>query len=115
MNFNYLRRIVQDASIEIDNIKECSIIAYNDIAEEFYLMISTDLGVTQILSQGPVSLSAPIYAKCEYLSFQTDAKKIQTYISKWLNDKDKAITQAEEIDREELKEKLVNIADYFGG
>lgn len=114
MNFNYLRRVVQDASIEIDNIKDCAVIAYNDHAEEFYLLISTDLGNTKILSEGPVSAAPPLYAKCEYLSFSTNDKTIQSYINRWLNDKEKAITQAEEIDKEELKEKFVNIADYFG-
>lgn len=115
MNFNYLARIVSDASIDIDNIKECGIIAYNDHGEEFYLIITTALGNTRLFSQGPISPNGNISdnVKCEYHSFATDDRKIKSFIYKWLNEKEKEITQAEEIDIDELRQKLVNIAEYI--
>ena len=53
MTFDYMERVVVDGQLEVEDIGQCVIQANNDIGEEFYLIIKTDLGWTEILEYGP--------------------------------------------------------------
>ena len=115
MIFEYLQRIVVDGQIDIENIGQCFLRAFNDFGEEFYLLIKTDLGITEVLEYGPctpdLELLPPSY-HVSYDRFDYSQTKIERIIEKFLNNPKRAITQVEEFsDLSELRDNLVNPVD----
>lgn len=110
MVFDYLSRIVVDASIDIDDICNCCIQAFNDAGEKYYLNICTDWGVTEIFEYGPVSLSDEPRKSIlwKYNRFDTDDNKIEKRIDGFLNEPRRFISQAILVDIDVLKSDLTN-------
>ena len=54
MEFEYLHQIVVGDTIDIDDIGNCAINAFNDAGEEYYLVVKTVLGWTEIFEFGPI-------------------------------------------------------------
>ena len=48
MQFDYLQRVTVDATINIEDIGNCAICAMNDSADEYYLVIQTEMGWTEV-------------------------------------------------------------------
>lgn len=114
MKFEYLQRVVVDADIEIDNIGDCVLEATNDLGEQFYLIIRTILGWTEILEYGPCLpdfelLSASYNIKYSRIEF--NMAKIERIIDKFLNDAKRVITQARLTTLEDIRDCLVNPID----
>ena len=59
MTFEYLQRIIVDAQLDVENIGECVIRGRNDLGEEYYLIIRTEMGWTEQLNYGPVTPEVP--------------------------------------------------------
>lgn len=115
MNFEYLVKIKKESSINIEDIGNCALDVFNDLAFEWLLLIRTKEGVTEIVEFGPIiaDLEYPP-AKMSYtydrISFAEG--KIINRIQKFLNDGYRNVTQAFEIDQKEAKEKMKNLVDY---
>lgn len=107
MTFDYLERVVVDGQLEVDNIGDCIIQANNDLGEEFYLIIKTELGWTEMIEYGPcvpdLSLLQMNY-QITYNRFEYNQGKIERSIDKFLNNPKRSITQA----------KLVELSDIYG-
>lgn len=54
MNFPYLRVSTTMDSLEVEDIGNCSIRAFNDEGEEYILIIDTNVGITRIFTYGPI-------------------------------------------------------------
>ena len=82
----------------------------------YYLMIKTSLGTASIMWFGPIVpdvelLPSGYESKFERMSFND--KKVQNWISKWLNDKEKQITAAYVIDEDKFMKNFRNLEIYM--
>lgn len=122
MTFEYLQRIIVDAQLDVDNIGECVILGRNDLGEEFYLIIKTDMGWTEQINFGPVTPEVdilPFNISLTYARFEFNQTKLMRAIDKFLNDPKKMITQADVIEigaiQGSIQESLYKIFPDMGG
>lgn len=112
MLFNYVRTLNYMDSIDIDDIGNCCIQAFNDYGLEWILKIETKLGWSTTKIFGPFEVNnnsmsdSFMYAKsaCEF-----NHKKIYKKIDDFINDSKKEITQVFLIEDDIYLEKLNNI------
>jgi hypothetical protein len=98
MTFEYLQRVVVDAELNVDDIGQCVILGRNDIGEESYLLIRTEMGWTEQITVGPVCPDIeilPFNVAILYSRYEYNQGKIERAIDKFLNDPKKMISQAE--------------------
>ena len=98
MTFEYLQRVVVDAELNVDDIGQCVILGRNDIGEESYLLIRTEMGWTEQITVGPVCPDIeilPFNIAILYSRYEYNQGKIERAIDKFLNDPKKMISQAE--------------------
>ena len=114
MTFEYLQRVVIDGTLEVDNIGDCVIQGNNDLGEFFYLIITTELGWTEILDYGPcvpdLELLSANYT-IRYQRIEYNQGKLERIIDKFLNDPKRMITQAKTVFLDDILEDLVNPID----
>lgn len=113
--FEYLARVVIDATLEVDDPGNCVILGRNDLGQEYYLVIKTVLGNTFVVSYGPITPDIedlPQSVGYWYEHFEFDARKIHKLIDKFLNDSRKAITQAEVTDIDSVKTNFKDLLTY---
>lgn len=114
MTFEYLQRVVVDAQIDIENIGECVLLGRNDVGEEFYLIIKTELGWTELLEYGPCVPDLellPYTYTITYNRIEYNQTKIERIIDKFLNNPKRMISQAEVVQLENIREFLINPID----
>lgn len=107
MTFEYLQRVVVDAQLDVDNIGECVLLGRNDLGEEFYLIVRTDMGWTEQINFGPVTPDVdilPFNINLTYARFEFNQTKLMRAIDKFLNDPKKMITQADVVELESIQE-----------
>lgn len=106
MTFEYLQRVVVDAQIDIENIGECVLVGRNDLGEEYYLIIRTDMGWTEQINFGPVTPEVdilPFNINLTYARFEFNQTKLMRAIDKFLNDPKKLITQADVVEMSSIQ------------
>ena len=121
MEFEYYYVKAFSDTLDIENLGNCFIEAYNDIGARYYLWIKTDFGFTKILQGGPFVGDGKIPCKNCSLQYEetsfTDAKMVKK-IQAFLNNPKYEITQAfnkqDEYDEQEKLSKLYNIIEYMG-
>lgn len=114
MTFDYLERVVVEGQLDVDNIGDCVIQANTDLGEEYYLIVKTELGWTEILDYGPVTPDLellPINYNIKYSRIEYNQSKIERIIDKFLNDAKRCITQAKVVELEDIYEFLINPID----
>lgn len=117
MNFKYLAKVTQEEDIEVENIGNCVIDAYNNLAFEWLLIINTVAGKTEIIEYGPIIADVETYLPASvsytYNKIDFSESKIIKRISSFLNDGYRNITQAFEIDIKEAKSKIKNMVEFL--
>ena len=116
MQFEYMHQIVVGDTLDVDDIGNCVIQAFNDLGEEFLLVIRTILGWTETFEYGPITPDikelpkdvSMIYHRREY-----SESKITKAIDSFLNNPYRNITQAMVIDVETAKKDMRNLIDYI--
>ena len=114
MTFDYLQRVTVDGQLEVENIGDCVIRANNDINQEFFLIIKTELGYTEVLEYGPMWIDMnelPSEYKVSYSRFEYNQSKIMNRIDKFLNNPRSIVTQATVTCLEEIIDYLINPID----
>lgn len=114
MTFDYLERVVVEGQLEVENIGQCVIKANNDLSEEFYLIIRTELGWTEMIEYGPCVPDLPLLQmnyQITYTRFEYNQNKLERAIDKFLNNPKRSITQAEVTDITEIRDFLINPVD----
>ena len=114
MTFEYLQRVVVEGELEVDNIGDCVLQANDDLGNEYYLIVKTLLGTTEIIEYGPLvpDLSIlPANYNIKYSRAEYNQGKIERAIDKFLNDGKRSITQAKVVTLEDITEFLVNPID----
>ena len=111
-HFEYGKSVSYLDSIEIENIGDCCIQAFNDMGEEYYLIVETRYGQTKVLEYGPFLGGAiPDFCYEKYSQFQYSENKIEKIIDKFLSSHE--LTQAVEIDMEDIENNLVDVKRYM--
>lgn len=85
----------------------------------FYLIAHSYMGSTTFYSWGPISedtgkLRSLSFFKCNVVTMEYKPVRIHKYISCWLDDREKLITAAAEIDEAEALKSCPNLLDYIG-
>ena len=114
MKFEYSQRVVVDAELDVDNIGNCCLRAFNDLGEAYYLIIKTELGYTETLEYGPCLVDLEMLQnnyQIKYSKFDYNEGKLERIIDKFLNEGKRAISQAEVCDLADIFENLVNPID----
>lgn len=116
-SFGYVRRVTEDDTLEIDDVKNCTIKANSDMGDSYYLTISTDNGWSTVLECGPIS-DIQIPGKARYITWNysympADSRKISKIIEVFLNNPRRAITQAEVCEYDDIKNELINPLDLI--
>lgn len=114
MTFDYLERVVVDGQLEVDDIGQCAILGRNDLGEEWYLFIKTELGWTEIIEWGPVIPDfdlLPATVNISYNRIEWSSYKIEKTIDKFLNNPKRGITQAQLTDVNEVRHLLITPID----
>ena len=111
MTFEYMQRIIVDGQLEVENIGQCVLLGRNDIGEEYYLIIKTVMGWTEILEYGPVNPDfdlLPFQYNITYNRIEYNQGKIERAIDKFLNNPKRVITQANVVELEDIIDYLIN-------
>ena len=114
MTFEYLERVVVEAQIDIDNIGDFNLLCRNDVGDEFYMIVRTELGWTQLLEYGPYTpdlAQLPLNYNIKYSRFEYNQGKLERAIDKFLNDPKRMISQAQLVEIENIRDFLVNPID----
>lgn len=109
MNFNYLKTETYNDSIDIEHIGNCTIVVNNDEAEEWYIDIHTDYGWSKVRQFGPLDIDkgeVGNYFSFILNGFEYNEKRLYKVINDFLNNPKHAITQVEEISREDFENRL---------
>lgn len=114
MTFEYLQRVVIDASLEIEDIGNCAIIGRNDFGEEFYFLTRTYDGETECIEYGPCQPDVNLLPTSVYLKYDRwiwNQPKLEKRINMFLNDPKKGISQADNSTYALIKSLIKNPVD----
>lgn len=118
-SFEYLYTMEATGHFDIDNIGNFAISCFNDIFEEYLLIVKTTQGWTQILSYGPEYKGDIHYdicmdtKDCKYDCIEFSSQKISSIVNRYINDPKKKITQVEVIDIKEAYDKINPIKELL--
>lgn len=116
MRFSYFKTVQVNDELEVEDIGNCAIRAFNDRGFEWILITKTDLGKTIIFNYGPVLVdmdSFPQNVGCSYQTIDFSQKALNKTIDMFLNGPNKSITQAEEVTVEEALEDCRSIVEHM--
>lgn len=114
MRFEFLQTNTFLSDIEIEDIGNCYIKAFNDLGSEYILIIDTLMGQSRILIYGPISTSMlilPAKVGLSYEKIEFNERKLRTVISRFLNSN--MISQAFSCTKEEVLEDCKDIFYYI--
>lgn len=116
MKFEYLKQVVVNADIDIEDIGNCAIKAFNDEGHEYILIVETKLGSSRIFQYGPVipdMEELPKSTNCSFKRIQFSQSKLIKTIKDFLNNPYASITQVFEVTKEEALEDCVSFIEYM--
>lgn len=111
MTFDYLGRVVVEGQLEVKDIGDCVILTRNDLAEEWYLLIRTDMGWTEVIEYGPSHPDIkllPTSVTQTYNRFEFNQGKLLKIIDRFLNEPKRLISQAEVVSLKDVAPNMVN-------
>lgn len=116
MQFEFNNQLMPQNLIEIEEIGQFAIEAWNDEGYYWYMVIRTSLGMASVATCGPVfpdiSMLPSGYCCClNKMPYKED--KIAKTISFFLNDKGKKITEAKIITIDEAISQFRDLGDYL--
>lgn len=115
-NFDYDFHLTPMDSFDVEDIGNCCISASNDVGEFYFFISRTVLGITRIMEYGPFKDgSFPLHAEWFFDQFDYNEKKLYNRIDKFLNNRNRVITQVSEEKYEDVKDKIINFMEYLNG
>jgi len=114
-NFEYYHLVTAMDSITVEDVGNCQLSSYNDIGLSWYLQVQTSEGYTVIKEFGPLKDGADDSQLKKYgisyvkTTMEYNEKKICGFISKFVNNPRREITQVMEMEDFEFEEKLEDI------
>lgn len=116
MIFDYLEKVVVEGQIDIPDIGNCTLLTRNDLGEEWYLIIKTEMGWVEAVEYGPAhpELSLlPMAVTQTYNRFEFNQAKLQRIIDKFLNEAKRMISFAKVVELEEIESRIKNTMVVF--
>lgn len=117
MDYDYFMISTASATLTVDDIGNCAILASNDNGLQYILVIDTNLGATRIFRYGPFNPDLerlPNEVECSFRQIEYSESEINKTIRKFLNNYKFGATSAEVIDKEEALSRCRNIISYMG-
>lgn len=101
--FEFNEQRLAQSAVDIDNIGQFAIRAVDINAACYFLLVRTDLGVSTIVSFGPVipdtEINEPLDGySASIIRIEYKETRLKKFISTWLNDTSKNLLDAEEVD-----------------
>ena len=115
--FEYFYTMQPNDSFLVDDISNVVLNVLNDVGQEWYIKISTELGDTKIIKYGPLLVDQDTLSnefKLEYYKTSYNEKRIINEIDRFINDNKKIITQILEIDESAFDDRLKGIINATG-
>lgn len=87
-SFDYMQVITVNAQLEVENIGECAILGRDDMGKEYYIVVTTMMGQTEVVEYGPALpdfAALPPEVTYKYSRFDYSEFKIEKRIEKFLN------------------------------
>lgn len=114
MQIDYFLQTIVNGSLEIENVKNCAIEANDDMGNYYYLIIKTNMGISNVLEYGPVNkyeISGTAYQK--FKRAEINDIKLKKIVSDFLNNELRKITQAKEVPFEVAYENYPSLLEYL--
>lgn len=116
MEFNFDKQLTPQKQIEISNIGAFALEAWNETGMFYYFLIKTILGQSVIASCGPIvpdidTIPSNFTIRLHKMPFSET--RLIKFIDFFLNDRDRKITEAREIDIDDAIEQFRDIKDYL--
>lgn len=111
-SINYLKTEQFEESIDLEDIGNCSLKAYDSLAREYYFNINSSLGDVTVKKFGPLQENdneIKTYFNYSKFTHFYDEKKIYKDIYAFINSND--ICQVEEISKDEFFERFKNLKE----
>ena len=113
IDFEFDNQFVPQNVISIDRIDNFCLEAINETnLFYYYLMIKTEMGMSEIFTYGPIvpDIPEPLdFYSYSYQKIKYNDKKICSFIDKWLNDRMKGITTASIINVRTFLENTIDL------
>lgn len=116
MQFDYLYMMQATGSLNIEDIGNVVLHAFNDFYQQHFLIIQTQLGRTKIVQYGPIYVEIeepPCQINCTYTEFEYSESKICKAIDKFLNNAKAMITQVNIIEKDEAVDKIKDLVEFL--
>ena len=111
--FEYMQVITVGAQLDVDDIGDCAILARDDLGQEYYLVITTYMGQTEIIEYGPCIPDIQLLPKSvsyKYYRIDYSEFRIEKAIDKFLNSN--PVTFAEVTDMETIKPLIKSMIEH---
>lgn len=113
LNIEFNNQYVPQNFIEIESVGNVCLEAINeDDGLYYYLLIKTSLGTTSIFEYGPIIPDIDKLFDIYHVSFTRqpfNEKKLNLFLKKWLNDRNKGITAAYVVDQNKFLDNYKDI------
>ena len=103
MTFEYMATQTYLDSIDIDDLGNVCLNALNDNGDEYYLIVTTNLGWVEVIEYGPCTVdfnTISSYFNFNFTKFEYSDSKISKIIEKFINNDKRNITQVYFSDRQ---------------
>ena len=112
--FEYMLIRTVGAELKVDDIGECCILGRDDLGQEYYMVVTTHMGLTDIVEYGPALPDFEVLPKSVTYKFDRidfSEFKIEKRIDKFLTSH--PITYAEVVKLEDIHEFIRPPIDYI--
>lgn len=116
MKFDYCKVTQSMDSLDIEDIGNCSLLAFNDTGQKFILIIDTQLGTTRVFNYGPINIDLELLPRkvdCSFERLNYSESRIKIIIKNFLNNYMFKITQAQVIDKQEALNNCRSLIEYM--
>lgn len=116
MQFDYFYMMQPTGSINIEDIGNITLHAFNDFYQQYFLIIQTEMGRTKIIQYGPIYVEIkepPSQINYTYTEFEFSESKISKIIDKFLNNGKAMISQVNIIEQDEAIDKIKDLVKFL--
>ena len=116
MQFDYFYTMQATGSVNVEDIGNVTLHAFNDFYQQYFLIIQTEMGRTKIIQYGPIYVEIeepPSQINYTFTEFEYSESKICKVIDKFLNNAKAMISQVNIIEQEEAIDKIKDLVNFL--
>ena len=114
LSFPYFKQEIINAELEVEDIGNVAIKAFDDLGNEFVLVIDTYIGFSRIFQFGPIRADLdviPDYCSMSYSKIEFNQRSLVKTIDAFVNRK--GVTQAVVVDKEDALGDCTDIINFM--